>query len=54
MMTELAAAAVAALSKADDTMKEKIKTEVYQAVNQKYPDGNVIMESSSIIICGQK
>ncbi len=54
MMTELAAPVVAALSNADDEMKEKIKREVYQAVNQKYPYGNVVIESSSLIICGQK
>lgn len=54
MMTEVGAPIVAALSKADDAMKEKIKKEVYQAVNQKYPDGNVFIDSSALVIYGEK
>ncbi|MEO5777177.1 MAG: class I SAM-dependent methyltransferase [Flavobacterium sp.] len=54
MMTEVAAPFVAALSKADDDMKEKIKKEVYQLVNEKYPDGNVQIDSSALIIYGEK
>ena len=51
MMTEVAAPVVAALNSADDDMKEKIKKEVY---NEKYPDGNVIMDSGSIVVYGVK
>lgn len=54
MLTEVAAPFVAALSKADDAMREKIKREVYQAVNQKYPDGNVMIDSSALVIFGEK
>jgi SAM-dependent methyltransferase len=54
VMTDIAAPVVEALSKADDAMKEKIKSEVYQAVNQKYPDGNVLIDSSALVIYGQK
>jgi ubiquinone/menaquinone biosynthesis C-methylase UbiE len=54
MMTEIGAPIVAALSSADDNMREKIKSEVYQVVNEKYPDGNVIMDSSAIVIYGEK
>ncbi|MEO8151000.1 MAG: methyltransferase domain-containing protein [Bacteroidia bacterium] len=54
MMTEIAATVVAALSKADDVMKDKIKREVYELVNAKYPDGNVIMDGSSLLIYGEK
>lgn len=54
MMTEVAAPFVAALSQADDAMKEKIKSEVYQALNQKYPDGNIIIDSSALVIYGEK
>lgn len=54
MMTEVAAPFVAALSQADDAMKEKIKREVYQAVNQKFPDGNIIIDSSALVIYGEK
>ena len=53
-MTEIGAPIVAALSKADEAMKEKIKKEVYQAVNQKYPDGKVIIDSSALVIYGEK
>lgn len=54
MMTEVAAPFVAALSKADDTIKEKIKREVYQVVNEKYPDGNITISSSALVIYGEK
>ena len=54
MMTEVAAPFVAALSQADETMKEKIKSEVYQALMEKYPDGNIIIDSSALVIYGEK
>jgi hypothetical protein len=54
MMTEIGAPIVAALSSTDDAMREKIKKEVYQVVDEKYPDGNVIIDSSAIVIYGEK
>lgn len=54
MMTEVGAPVVAALSKADDAMKAKIKGEVYQALNQKYPNGNIVIDSSALVIYGEK
>jgi ubiquinone/menaquinone biosynthesis C-methylase UbiE len=54
MQTEIAAPVVAALSKADGSMKEKIKKEVYELVNQKFPDGNVVFDGSSLVIYGEK
>jgi ubiquinone/menaquinone biosynthesis C-methylase UbiE len=54
VMTELAAPVVAALGKADEAMREKIKKEVYQAVNQKYPNGEVSIEGSALIVYGEK
>ena len=54
MITEVAAPVVAGLSKADDAMKEKIKGEVYQALNQKYSDGNILIDSSALVIYGEK
>jgi hypothetical protein len=53
-MTEVAAPVVSALSKADETLKEKIKYEVYQVVNEKYPDGNIRIDSSALIVYGEK
>ncbi|WNM18697.1 class I SAM-dependent methyltransferase [Flavobacterium capsici] len=54
MMNEIAAPVVGALSKADDAMKRKIKEEVYQALNEKYPDGNIMIDSSATVIYGEK
>lgn len=54
MMTEVVSLAVAALSKADDEMKNKIRKEVYQELSQKYPDGNILMDSSALVIYGKK
>jgi SAM-dependent methyltransferase len=54
MMTEVGAPIVAALGKADDALRDKIKKEVYQAVSQKYPDGNIVFDSSALVIYGEK
>ena len=54
MMTEIGAPIVAALSKADEATKEKIKREVYQSVDQKYPEGDVMIDSSALVIYGEK
>jgi ubiquinone/menaquinone biosynthesis C-methylase UbiE len=53
-MTEVVAPVVGALSKADDATKAKIKAEVYHAINQKFPNGNVQIDSSALVICGEK
>lgn len=54
LMTEVAAPVVAALSNADDAMKAKIKSEVYESINQKYPDGVIAIDSNALIIYGEK
>jgi ubiquinone/menaquinone biosynthesis C-methylase UbiE len=53
-MTEVNAGVVAALSKADDAMRAKIKTEVYESVAEKYPLGPLAIESGALIIYGVK
>ena len=53
-MTEVVAPVVAALSKADDAMKTKIKNEVYESVRQKYPDGKTAIDSNALVIYGEK
>lgn len=53
-MTEVAASIVAALSKADDEMKAKIKSEVFEIINQKYPDGNIAIDCNALVIYGEK
>ena len=54
MMTEVGAPIVAALSKADDAMKAKIKTEVFELINQKYPGGKVQIDSGALVIYAEK
>ena len=54
VMTEVAAPVVAALSNADDALKERIRNEVSQAVNQRYPGGNIQVESSALVVYGEK
>jgi ubiquinone/menaquinone biosynthesis C-methylase UbiE len=54
LMNDVAAPVVAALNKADDAMRQKIKEEVYSLVNQKYPDNNVVIDSSALVIYGEK
>lgn len=54
MMTEVGAPIVAALSKADEVMKEKIKGEVCLTVNERYPEGNIMIDSSALVIYGEK
>lgn len=53
MMTEIGAPIVAALSKADDAMRQKIKKEVFELVSQKYP-GNVALDAGAIVISAEK
>jgi len=54
LMTDVAAPVVAALSKADEATKAKIKAEVYDLLDQKYPDGNVVIDSGAIVIYAEK
>ena len=54
MMTEIAAPFVSALSNAGDFIREKIKSEVLDIINQKYSDGNVIIDGNSLVIYGEK
>lgn len=53
-MTEVVAPVVAALSKADDSVKTKIRSDVFEAINQKYPAGKVAIDSSALVIYGEK
>ena len=53
-MTEVVAPVVAALSNADAAMKVKIKSEVFETINQKYPYGKVAIDSSALVIYGEK
>ena len=54
VMTELAAPVVAALDKADNVTRDKIKKEVNQVVHKKFPYGNIVMDGSALVIYGEK
>ncbi len=54
MMTEIAAPVVGVLNKADEKMKEKIKQEVIYLLNAKYPEGNIALPGSEILLYGEK
>jgi len=53
MMTEIGDPIVAALSKADDTMRQKIKKEVFELVTRQYP-GEVAIDAGAIVISAEK
>lgn len=53
-MTDVVAPVVAALSKADIATKAKIKSEVYELISKKYPDGKVAIDSNALVIYGEK
>jgi ubiquinone/menaquinone biosynthesis C-methylase UbiE len=54
MMTEIGAPIVAALSKADDAMREKIKEQVFELVAQKYPGEKVAIDAGAVVFSGIK
>jgi ubiquinone/menaquinone biosynthesis C-methylase UbiE len=54
MMTEVGAPIVAALSKANEAMREKIKKEVFELVSSKYPGDKVAIDASAIVIAAEK
>lgn len=53
-MTEVVAPVVAALSNADCEMKVNIRSEVFNWIKQKYPNGALTIDSNSFIIYGEK
>jgi len=53
-MNEVAAPVVAALSQADEATKETIRKEVFRAIQQKFPDGDVQIDASALVVYGEK
>ena len=53
-MSEVVAPVVAALSKADDATKAKVRSDVFELINQKYRTGKVAIDSSALVIYGEK
>jgi ubiquinone/menaquinone biosynthesis C-methylase UbiE len=54
VMTQVAAPVVAALGNADDILRQKIRREVYQTVNRKYPEQHIKVDASALIIYGER
>ncbi len=54
MLTEVGAPIVAALSKADDAMREKIRKEVFDLVRERYPGENIALDATAIMISARK
>jgi ubiquinone/menaquinone biosynthesis C-methylase UbiE len=53
-MTEVVAPVVAALSNADCEMKVKIRSDVFNLIRQKYPEGALTLDSNALVIYGEK
>jgi ubiquinone/menaquinone biosynthesis C-methylase UbiE len=53
-MTEVVAPVVSALGNADDLLKRKIKEEVFESLNHRYPNGKVAIDSNALVIYGEK
>lgn len=53
-MNEVAAPVVAALSKADEATKARIKEQVFELVDQKYPDQKAALDFGAVIVSAVK
>jgi ubiquinone/menaquinone biosynthesis C-methylase UbiE len=53
-MTEVVAPVATALSNASNKVKENIKSEVLESINQRYPDGKITIDSNALLIYGEK
>jgi hypothetical protein len=53
MTTEVGAPIVAAMSNAGAAMQQKIKTEVFRKIDKKFPDGNINMQATAILISAE-
>jgi ubiquinone/menaquinone biosynthesis C-methylase UbiE len=53
-MTEVVAPVVAALRNADCELKVDIRSEVFKAIKQKYPEGELAIDSNAFVIYGEK
>lgn len=52
--SEVVGPVVNSLSMADDTLKQKIKDEIYTTINDTYPNGKVAIDFSANVIYGEK
>lgn len=54
LMSEVAGPVVTALNSADAELREKIKNETIELIDQQYPEGNVKIECNALVISGEK
>jgi SAM-dependent methyltransferase len=54
MMTEVGAPIVAALGKADDATRQKIRREVAELVKEKYGEQNIAIDACAVVYSGEK
>ena len=54
MMTEISAPFVSALAQADINLKDNIMKDVCSLINNKFPNGPILMDASAIIFHGEK
>lgn len=54
MQIELGAPIAAILNKASDEVRKKIKADTIKAINNKFPDGHIEIDSSALVIYGEK
>lgn len=54
LLVDVAAPMVSALNSADPAVRHIIKSEVYQALEQKFPEGDVRIEASALVISAEK
>lgn len=54
LMSNLTVPLVTPITKADAAIRHRIKAEVFQAINERFEDGEVAPESSAIVISGTK
>ena len=53
-MTEVVAPVVAALSKADENVKSKVRSEVFDYIDKNYSEGRLAFDSGARVIYGEK
>jgi hypothetical protein len=51
---EVSPSVVSALSKTDEATKKKIKEEVFATLSKKYPNEEILMDFSTLVIYGEK
>lgn len=53
-MDDVAAPVVGAMSKADADTRQRIKTDVFALVDQKYPGKQAALDYGALVVCGEK